>query len=667
MTKNNSGLNKKQKLYAIIAASAAIVAIIVMLTLFFATSEKNYEEGKVKKEFEFLVDEESSLLENVDIFAEQKGIYESIMKEYEKGNYTIDKPYVIGNPFKIAPQTALVLFRTSKSEKVTLTIKGKHNDDIVRTFESTKDHYIPVYGLYNNYENEVKIKTESGKETTLKIKIDDIFQTAAVDVAQNKIENSNGEFYFTTSSLGSNAMAYDNYGETRWHINRGYNKGITMLQNGNLLISTDNNGPDVTSTSGVVEINMLGQVIHEYEIEGGYHHDAYELESGNLIILTTKMGSDSFADHVVEIDRETGKVSKEWNLRDIVTKVDSNLLTKNDIAWGWLNSVTFDKKNNALILSVRNQNSVVSIDYNSGNINWILGEKKYWSNKFSQYLLTGTGAGFLYPSGQHSVNITKDGKLSIFNNGYNANNEVSTPCSKLRNSASYAMVYDINLENKTATVDYKFGGQQYFSYALSSYTYTSDNHKIFNSGWHFTNEVDYNNPECTQFTNDKYDAYLIEFDENNNIILDMHIAESKFEVVKADIYSLSSESVKPMEVSDTKNFEFVEGKYLSTYNSDNPEELSEEDALKYAINDPLYVSFELYNNRFKLFGSVPSEMEMKVTFISPSGKAYRYTMKEANKDIKEFVIIDKLPKGRYYVYVNLGNEVYNTTQYIDLK
>ena len=116
--------------------------------------------------------------------------------------------------------------------------------------------------------------------------------------------NSNGEFYFATSSLGVASIAYDNYGEVRWWLNIGYTKGMTMLQNGNILLSSANEGPDITSTSGVVEVDMLGFVHHEYEIEGGYHHDAYELPSGNLNNLDFETRSGSFADHIVEIDRE---------------------------------------------------------------------------------------------------------------------------------------------------------------------------------------------------------------------------------------------------------------------------------------------------------------------------------------------------------------------------
>ena len=82
-------------------------------------------------------------------------------------------------------------------------------------------------------------------------------------------------------------MAYDNYGETRWYLNTGYSKGMTMLSNGNILLSDDSIGPDHTSTGGIVEVDMMGYIRKVYRIDGGYHHDGYELPNGNLLILSS--------------------------------------------------------------------------------------------------------------------------------------------------------------------------------------------------------------------------------------------------------------------------------------------------------------------------------------------------------------------------------------------
>lgn len=671
MKKEKNRVNKKQKLYIIIASSLAIIVIVTSGILWLVQSgkinaNKDYKEP-LNKNFSFLVENESTELKNDNIFTGQYEIYQKLLKEFKNKKSTLSDPYVVTNPFLISPQTALIMFNTTKKEKVTVTIKGKHNDDLTVNFESSKEHILPIYGLYGKYTNKVILTTESGEKKEIDIKIDDFAPTENAEVLENKIENSNGEFYFGTSSLGTGNIALDNYGEIRWWLNIGYTKGMTMLQNGHILLSNADNGPDLTSTSGVVELDMLGYVHKNYEIEGGYHHDGYELENGNLIILTSKRGGGSLADYVVEVDRNTGKVVKDWSLKDIALKVDPDLLEPGEITWGWINSVFYDKNTDSLILSLRNQNSVVAIDYQTGNIKWILGEEKYWSSKFKDYLIKGIGDDFIYPQGQHSVNILSDGRLSIFNNGYNAYKEETVSCKSLKNNTSYAMVYSLDLNNKTAKVDWKFGGKEYFSYALSSFTYSTNGHRVFNSGWHFTDEVNYEDPACTQFSNDKYDAYIIDFDENNNIVNKLKSPESKFEVVKANIYNLESVSVKPKTINVVSNYKTELGKYLIPYEPDKYEELSESEALEFKNSINQEIVFEIHNNKFSFVGYYPKDTSVNVTFISPRGKAYKYVLKESGQDIKDFINLSKLKSGRYYVFAEIDGEKYNIGNYIDIQ
>lgn len=671
MKKEKNRVNKKQKLYIIIASSLAIIVIVTSGILWLVQSgkinaNKDYKEP-LNKNFSFLVENESTELKNDNIFTGQYEIYQKLLKEFKNKKSTLSDPYVVTNPFLISPQTALIMFNTTKKEKVTVTIKGKHNDDLTVNFESSKEHILPIYGLYGKYTNKVILTTESGEKKEIDIKIDDFAPTENAEVLENKIENSNGEFYFGTSSLGTGNIALDNYGEIRWWLNIGYTKGMTMLQNGHILLSNADNGPDLTSTSGVVELDMLGYVHKNYEIEGGYHHDGYELENGNLIILTSKRGGGSLADYVVEVDRNTGKVVKDWSLKDIALKVDPDLLEPGEITWGWINSVFYDKNTDSLILSLRNQNSVVAIDYQTGNIKWILGEEKYWSSKFKDYLIKGIGDDFIYPQGQHSVNILSDGRLSIFNNGYNAYKEETVSCKSLKNNTSYAMVYSLDLNNKTAKVDWKFGGKEYFSYALSSFTYSTNGHRVFNSGWHFTDEVNYEDLACTQFSNDKYDAYIIDFDENNNIVNKLKSPESKFEVVKANIYNLESVSVKPKTIDVVSNYKTELGKYLIPYEPDKYEELSESEALEFKNSINQEIVFEIHNNKFSFVGYYPKDTSVNVTFISPRGKAYKYVLKESGQDIKDFINLSKLKSGRYYVFAEIDGEKYNIGNYIDIQ
>ena len=75
--------------------------------------------------------------------------------------YTIENPNIIINPYENAPLTALIMFETPKEEEITINILEKDNTiKFQNTYKKNKQHYIPVYGLYSDYENKIEIKTK---------------------------------------------------------------------------------------------------------------------------------------------------------------------------------------------------------------------------------------------------------------------------------------------------------------------------------------------------------------------------------------------------------------------------------------------------------------------------------------------------------------------------
>lgn len=657
MTKN------RKYLYIAIAAVAAVAVFtfILYFALFSKKGEVENNDYPIKEQFSFLKEDNYFELKNDDLNNYQNQFKNEYLENYRKNNYTLENPMMIINPFMFSPQTALVMFKTDKEETVTVTLKGKHNDDLVTTFEAAKDHYLPIYGLYGKYDNKIIIKTQSGKQKEFTLKVDTELQNVNNEVLENKIENSNGYFYFTTSSLGASSAAYDNYGEVRWYLNNGFTKGMTMLSNGNMLLSSVLPGPDVTSTNGVVEVDMFGFVHNTYTVEGGYHHDGYEMPNGNLIILTSDVNSQTIADYIVELDRKTGKVVRDWRLTDAVKKVDPSIKSFYP-TWGWINSITYDEKSNCFLLSLRNENSVVALGYDSKEIMWILGESKYWSSKFDNYLIKGTGTDFIYPKGQHSVNVTKEGYISIFNNGYDAHNEGEVSCQSIRNNESHAILYDVNLVNKTASIVYKFGGNKYFSYALSSYTYSADGHTIFNSGWHLTDE-NFKDPECTQFNAYLYDSFLIEFDENKNKLVELHINEGKFEAVRANIYKLEEQSVKKIKKDFVSNYQFGSIKRLNTEDP-SYEVLNEQDILDLANHESYEFTMSVSSSLLQVYLIDESDKPVRLSFVSGDGYAYRYTIKEPTENVLKDVDLTELPDNKYYLFIEADGVVYSTNQYV---
>ena len=322
----------------------------------------------------------------------------------EDNNYSIDNPKVIVNPYGISPLTALIVFKTNDLAAVDITIKGKNDDDITNTFIPSKIHYIPVYGLYSDYENTVTISA-SGEKKTLKIK------TGKLPKDIKSAETFEGEcddFYFTTSLDNSKyPIAYDKYGNVRWYLNKAYSWDFTRLSNGYVLLGNYNLMKDPYYSTGLAEMDLLGKIYYKYNLPGGYHHDVYEMTNGNLITISNDFSSKTKEDNIVVIDRNNGDIIKTFNL---------SKLLNNDKNGDWisLNSVAYDYDTNSIITVGNKKDMIINIDYNTGEINWIIADKNSIDSKYHKYLLDVEGE-IEYPSSPSSI-ILDDGKLAYINN-----------------------------------------------------------------------------------------------------------------------------------------------------------------------------------------------------------------------------------------------------------
>ena len=118
-------------------------------------------------------------------------------KDFKSSGYTIDNPNIILNPYEISPLTALVIFETADEVEPTVIINGKDkNTTFTNTFESNKVHYLPIYGLYPDYNNEITIKYGNISKT-IYIKPDklpdDFILPTNVESNKSKLDN---ELYF---------------------------------------------------------------------------------------------------------------------------------------------------------------------------------------------------------------------------------------------------------------------------------------------------------------------------------------------------------------------------------------------------------------------------------------------------------------------------------------
>ncbi|MCC2955263.1 aryl-sulfate sulfotransferase [Massilia sp. IC2-477] len=155
-----------------------------------------------------------------------------------------------------------------------------------------------------------------------------------------------------------------------------------------------------------------------------FHHELAPGKTGMLAELDAVEGGVNRVESILaEIDA-SGKVLKEWDLGRIFAAHmrargdDPSRFVVDGADWFHMNSAIYHAPDNSLLISSR-ENFVVKLDYDTGAIRWLFGDtSKHWYVNFLSLralalrLVEGKA-----PIGQHSLSVTPDGQLLLFNNG----------------------------------------------------------------------------------------------------------------------------------------------------------------------------------------------------------------------------------------------------------
>ena len=141
-------------------------------------------------------------------------------EDFDLDGFTIDNAKVILNPYGNSPLTALIAFDTKEEVEVKVTIPGKdESTTYTHTFDQTKEHRLPIYGLYADTINQVKVEyEEEGNLVSKTIEIetealpDDMIIPEDVYADKEKLGN---DLYFYTPSSSGYTCAYDVNGDVR--------------------------------------------------------------------------------------------------------------------------------------------------------------------------------------------------------------------------------------------------------------------------------------------------------------------------------------------------------------------------------------------------------------------------------------------------------------------
>ena len=418
----------------------------------------------------------------------QNAAEKAMLAELRSGNYTFDNPLVKLNPYFINPHAAVVLFNTPEPIAVTVRVIGKEPEGTMEhTFPRATEHVLPVLGLYAGYDNTVEIELYRGAKHTFTLTTPEMGANVPELV---RMETTAGylrdEIIIVSPALDDFATGYDYKGDVRWHLNIPCVFDLKRMKNGNIVIGSHRLLKQPYYMSGVYEMTMAGKVVKEFKIPGGYHHDTFEMPDGNLLVLTEDLRSATVEDMCVLVDRNTGDILKTWDFKDFLdpAKVAPSG-SHDDHDWFHNNAVWYDEKTNSLTLSGRHIDAMCNIDFETGKLNWIIGDPECWHEDYKKYFFTPVGDGeFDWQYEQHANVITPNGDVMCFDNGHYRH---KVPEKRILNKDNFSrgVRYKINTEDMTIKQVWQYGkerGAEFFSLYICNVEYYKEGHYMVHSG-----------------------------------------------------------------------------------------------------------------------------------------------------------------------------------------
>ena len=600
-----------------------------------------------------------------------------IEKKFKVNGYTLDNPNIILNPYGNSPLTALILFETEQELDVKVTITGKDKlTTYTHTFSKAKEHYLPIYGLYADSNNKIIIECGNNKKEiyiqTEKLPENMILPTS---IKANKSKLTNDLYFYTPSSSGY-TVAYDVNGEVRWYLTNYALWKIDRLQNGHLLVSTERLINNPYYMTGLYEIDLLGKIYTEFSLEGGYHHDYYEMENGNLLVASDDFNNEdgTVEDYIVELDRTTGKIIKTFDLKKVLNMEDGQSENYTSYDWFHNNSVWYDKKTDSITLSGRHQDAVINISYQTGELNWIIGDSTNWSSEYQKYFFTPIGDNFEWQWSQHAAMITPEGYVFLFDNGNNKskNKDEYVDAS---NSYSRGVMYKIDTEKMTIEQVFEYGkerGSSFYSPYISDVDYLDKNHYIIHSGGIVYVDGKNSNQPAGFSKGAKLVSDTVEL-LNNEVIFEIILPTNNYRVEKMSLYSESENftlvkanrlgSLGKTDVTKKKVGPIINSKKIDDEYSKYNIELSKEvDRLvvtgTFQKSDK--VNIILYQNLISNY-----------YYTRISKKPYTALCVDLNTEedsnglrITKYINQEGL-KGKYSIYLEINGNLYNTNSYVE--
>lgn len=297
-------------------------------------------------------------------------------------------------------------------------------------YDSARKRFsIPVFGLYADHANVVTLSATFGDGSvhTERLAIATpryagpalVYGAPTILKARTATSAPGLDFIMIKNGLGAPAVI-DSDGNLRWAAG-GMRDSFSSVFAGDGFMVGSSASPELyrLDLSGAISVARLSDPRFTQ-----FHHDIAIGKTGYLVELDALDNGVPKIESIMAEVNAAGQVLKQWDMAQIFRKAmlaggdDPANFVRDGADWFHMNSAVYSPADDSLLVSSR-ENFVVKLDYETGNIKWILGDRsKHWYVSYPSLralaleLVVGNA-----PIGQHSLSMTGDGGLLLFNNG----------------------------------------------------------------------------------------------------------------------------------------------------------------------------------------------------------------------------------------------------------
>ena len=499
---------------------------------------------------------------NDGIVATQSSIDRGILSAYEEqGGATLNDPFFVLNPYGNAPLTGIAIFETDDQSSVSVTVHGKDAaSDITYSVEGGSAHHeIPIYGLYADSENRVTISS-GGVSKTILISTDklpdNILQVTRV--AGDSSHQEAGQLYLLQSPY---QIAFDVNGDVRWYLTEEWStvdcsysfsfdkdgSGFWASRNP-LTGSIYNWGCEIFHMTWTGRVDVLYSGAEDTQV----HHAGCLGPEGEYLYFASN--------RIYSLNPETGVSSLFLDLDEFIDPSQGaiNVETGGSTTDSWHpNSIEYLPEDDSLLLSYRNQQMILKIDFTTREIKWVFTcasgldeEGNSWTRlscDADKIILPDDGdADFEWFYDQHDSNvISYDAQsgimlLALFDNGTNRYNYGDYP-----NDAKYSrmVVYEINENTARARQVFEYGEER--GTELHSQWYGSTRYIANND--HYVG--------CFRMHDGTTNSHVIETDSSGSVVAEYEIGLASYGVYRAYPINLASSYVPELGLGSSDGVE----------------------------------------------------------------------------------------------------------------